>query len=276
MNIIIIIISALIIGFLEFAPVSSNLLGSFVAMFTLAEEGDIAAFSIALKIGVLIALIICFRQQSGQIVKAGAKTVGGLFTGKIFKRSLKSDEKLFTAVVESLIPVPIFILIGAFNDSIARDSEVIVEAIAFIISGIMLITMIKVPSGKKSIASISPFDAFILGVYQCMSSIPGVSRVALTVAYPILRKHEKYQSFLFSFIIYIPYLLIMIVRDIWLNFGILSEVSLLRYIPGIVLACAGAVLSINAFKMLFKTNKYHWFAYLNIFIGLVLIVSELF
>ena len=276
MNIIVIIISALIIGFLEFAPVSTNLLSSFVSMFTLAEEGDAIAFSLSIKAGVLIALISCFREQCLDLARGCGSTVGGLFTGKVFKRSLRSNEKLFIAVVESLIPVPVFILIGAFNDSIARDRGVLIEAIAFIVSGVMLLAMKKVPSGKKNITAISPPDAFIVGIYQCLSAVPGVSRVALTVSYPVLRKHEKYKSFLFSFIIYIPYLLIMIIRDIVLGREALAGVSLLRYVPGVAAACAAAVLSINAFKMLFKTNKYHWFAYLNIFIGLVLIISELF
>ena len=148
---------AFIQGITEFIPVSSSL---HIIIF-----GDLLGIkknilnSVALHFGSLIALIVYF------------------YNDKEFLLVFKNYKFLFNLFIYSVLPV--FLIGFLFYSILSLDLKIgLISIMGTLIFGIILIFTDKLKSDNHSLYDISKKKLFVIGLFNCLALIPGVSRSA--------------------------------------------------------------------------------------------------
>ena len=179
MTIIDAIILGIIEGVTEFLPVSSTghmILAS--AMMKIDEGSFIKTFEIAIQAGAILSVLTVY-----------------------YKRFLVSLD-IYIKLLIAFIPTG---LIGflAYKTIKAYLFNPVTVSVALIAGGILLVLLDKWSENKasafKSTEDISYTGAFKIGLIQCLSMIPGVSRAAATIFGGVSAGFDRKQAAEFSF-----------------------------------------------------------------------------
>ena len=172
---------AIIQGLTEFLPVSSS--GHLVIFQKLFGLYPPVLFDILVHVGTLGAILVYFRRE---LTKISRRTFGLLALGTL--------------------PAA---LVGLFLQSwlaVIFDSARLVGFALLITSGLLFSTkLIKKP--KKNLTGFQPSDAFIVGLFQALAILPGVSRSGATIVAGLHRRANRQTAFRFSFFLAIPAIL---------------------------------------------------------------------
>lgn len=169
------IIIAIVEGLTEFLPVSST--GHMIIAQSIlgVESTDfVKAFTVIIQFGAILSVLVLYWKR--------------------FFQSWNFYLKLFVG----FLPAAFFGLI--FSDKIDELLEnVQVVAITLILGGIVMLFMDKWFNKPKENQNITLKNAFIIGFFQCIAMIPGVSRSMATIfggmAQGLTRKHAAEFSF---------------------------------------------------------------------------------
>ena len=178
------IIIAIVEGLTEFLPVSST--GHMVitsSLLGIHKQEFTKVFEVAIQLGAIMAVVI-------------------LYWKRFFKTSsLSFYFKLAVAVIPSL-------LLGfLFNDAIdALLESPTTVAISLLLGGVVLLFIDKVFRDQpiESEEQISNKRAFLIGCWQVISMIPGVSRSAATIIGGMQQKLTRSLAAEFSFFLAVP------------------------------------------------------------------------
>lgn len=177
-------------GIAEFLPISSS--GHLVLGKSLLGIGNVGIrLDVALHVGTLISIFVFYWQ----IVR---KLLAGLVSADAAARS---EAWLYAAkVVLSAIPVA---LVGVlFKDQLeALFSSPKMVGVAFLFTGVILTITRFLPRGEKSV---SFGRAFLMGVFQAVAILPGVSRSGMTLVAARAAKVDAAKSAEFSFLMSAP------------------------------------------------------------------------
>ncbi len=180
-------------GITEFLPISSSghLL---IAKEWLNLDFHSISFDIALHLGSLLAIVIYFYKDITFMFK-------DFFNILLFK---KVKSKLFTQVVIATIPVVIFGVILKITN--LESSVRIIPIIAFnlIFFGIFLYFADKKSVSNTSLYEISYKKSLMIGIFQCLALIPGVSRSGICLTGSRIAGVDKLSAVKFSMLISIP------------------------------------------------------------------------
>lgn len=198
MNLLETIIIAIIEGLTEFLPVSStghmiitqNLLG-------VESTEFVKAFTFIIQFGAILSVIVLYWKRFFKLnhseVPQGASPI------KRFLHKYDFYWKLFVA----FIPAAIFGLL--FNDLIDEMLEsVTVVAITLIIGGIFMLFCDRIFNKGSEKTELTEKRAFIIGLFQCISMIPGVSRSMATIVGGMAQKLTRKTAAEFSFFLAVP------------------------------------------------------------------------
>ena len=253
------IVLGIIQGFTEPIPVSSS---GHLAIFKKLINSNVLNdlnFEIVVNFGSLIAITLFFRKDIVKLIKE-------------FFLYIKTKEKKYCwLIVIGTIPAGILGLI--FKDAISSLSENIK-----IIGGALIVTslflfIIKDFKGKKDDNEITYKDALIVGLFQCVALLPGISRSGATIVGAMLLKFKRETAFKFSFMLYIPISLATIVlgvKDI-IETG-LESTTILYYLIGMVVASVITYFSTKLFKDIMKKGKLIWFVLYCLIVGILVLI----
>ncbi|HZL00687.1 MAG TPA: undecaprenyl-diphosphate phosphatase [Caulobacteraceae bacterium] len=119
----------------------------------------------------------------------------------------RADRRLFWRVVVATVPAVIvgFLFEKTLRQGFAAPS---LAAVFLIINGAMLFAAERLKKGvRRPLAVLSWADALIIGVFQCLALLPGMSRSGATMAGGYLRGLNHEDSARFSFLTATPIIL---------------------------------------------------------------------
>lgn len=192
------IILGIVQGLTEFLPISSS--GHLLivpAIFGWQDPG--AAFTAVVQIGTMAAVVIYFRKDLWGIFIAWMKGLRGIG---------ETEEEKFNArmgwyLVLGTIPIVVFgVLFKDFFEGGARNLYLVGSSL--ILFGLVLAAADIYSPHKRTITSIKPVDAAIIGLAQSLALIPGVSRSGATITFGLFRGFTRKDAARFSFLLSIP------------------------------------------------------------------------
>ncbi|MCL4132127.1 UNVERIFIED_CONTAM: hypothetical protein GTU68_001790, partial [Idotea baltica] len=244
-------LSAVLLGILEgvteFIPVSSTghlILFSNLIDFTGEKE---KTFSIFIQLGAILAVVFlyCAKNFNGLdgILKLLVAFLPAAIMGLLFYKYIKT--KLF-------YPLPV--------------------SIALIIGGIiMIIIKDKSKNSTSSLDNVTYKQALVIGLFQCFSLCPGVSRSGSTIIGGMLSGLNKKTAADFSFILAVPIMLAAVSFDLLKSIDILSFSDIPIFLVGFIASFISAYFAIKFFIKILVKFSLKPFGYYRIVIGLICI-----
>ena len=273
------IILGLVQGVAEFLPISSSgHLAILQNLFNMSDiEGGHMFFDVLMHFGTLIA--ICFMYWND--IKAMVIEMLELLSGhKSFTAEGKpkqySAARLFLLIVTATLPL---VLILPINDYIGELSQsTVFVGIALILTGFILLVSDKMTPGSKTEKNMRFKDALIIGLCQCVATLPGLSRSGTTITAGIATGQNRSYAVKFSLLMSIPAVLGATLLELIKALKTGIDASLIpAYLFGMIAAMVSGVLAIGILKMIAKSKKFGGFAYYCWIVGaLTIILSMIF
>ena len=183
-------------GLTEFLPISSTAHLRIVPAFAGWEDPG-AAFTAVVQLGTMVAVLLYFRED---LLRIGLAWLRSLRDASL-RRTL--DARLGWYILLGTIPIGIFGLI--FKDQIengARDLYLI--SIALIVFGLVLLAAEEVGRKDRPIEDINRTDGIVIGVFQALALVPGVSRSGATISAGLFRGFDRPSAARYSFLLSVP------------------------------------------------------------------------
>ena len=267
----------LVQGLAEFLPISSSgHLSVLQNLFHLnsLEEGHLF-FDVLLHLGTLVSIFICYWADIKDIVREvfivlrGGKTA----SGERVKQPLPAA-RLFLMLVIATLPLVLIVPINGLVEELYYRSWFI--GVAFLLTGCLLFVSDKMAPGHKTEKNMRMSDALIIGLCQCVATIPGLSRSGTTITAGIATGLDRQFAMRFSFLLSIPAVLganiLGIVDAIRTDF----DISLLPvYLVGMLAAVISGIGAILLMKMISRKSKFGFFTYYCWAAGVVTLVLSL-
>lgn len=194
------ILFGIVEGITEWLPVSSTghliLLNEFIKLNVSAEFQEM--FDVVIQLGAILAVIVLFFHKLNP------------FSPKKTAEQKKDTWNLWFKVVVAILPSGIVgVLLDDWMDAHLFNS--IVVSIALIVYGVAFIyierTRQEKPALVKKVQNIDYRTAILIGLFQCLSLIPGTSRSGSTILGGILLGVGRAAAAEFSFFMAIPTML---------------------------------------------------------------------
>lgn len=211
------VIKAMILGLIqglsEFLPISSSghlaIAGRLMGMDP--ESDSLLSFNILLHVATLAAVFIVYREDIFYMIKAFFAMLGNLFTGKGL--GLKKDvyRRLVVMLIVGTLPAVAAALI--FGDLI-ESPPLFAIGIFLIITAVLLFVSEKLAGGSRSLENMRMKDSVIVGCFQALGTLPGISRSGSTIVGGLFAGLDKNVAVRFSFLLSIPAILGALVLDV--------------------------------------------------------------
>lgn len=254
------IILGLIQGLAEFLPISSSGHLSIVQnlfSLTVADESHMF-FDCLLHLGTLVSICLVYKQDLIDMIH----DVITMFTATSDRERVKGRLGTRQALMLVISTLPL-VLIVPFYDMIEElGSHTMYIALVLLLTGCMLYVSDQFVPGKKDGRKITILDALIIGLCQCVATLPGLSRSATTITAGLCCGLDREYAVKYSFLMSIPAVL---------GANLLSFIKLFRYginleyVPayliGTAVAMVTGVLSIGFLQLIAKKGAFGKFRY---------------
>ena len=192
------IIIAIIEGLTEFLPVSStghmiitqNILG-------VESTEFVKAFTFIIQFGAILSVVVLYWKRFFQLNHTPAPE--GATPLKKFLHKYDFYWKLLVAFI------PAAVLGLLFSDMIdAMLESVVVVAVTLILGGVFMLFCDRIFNKGSEETELTEKRAFWIGLFQCISMIPGVSRSMATIVGGMAQKLTRKKAAEFSFFLAVP------------------------------------------------------------------------
>jgi undecaprenyl-diphosphatase len=190
------IVLGIVQGLTEFLPISSTAHLRIVPAFAGWEDPG-AAFTAVVQLGTMAAVLIYFREDLWRILTTWARSLR--------RPELRSelDARMGWYIGLGTIPIAVFGLI--FSDQIesgGRDLYLI--GCALIVMGLVLLYAEHVGKRNRDLREINRADATLMGLFQALALVPGVSRSGATITAGLFAGFDRESAARYSFLLSIP------------------------------------------------------------------------
>lgn len=248
-----IVVLGVVQGVAEFLPISSS--GHLVIIESiLGGNVENLELNVALHFGTLLSILVVYRKD--------------LF-------AVLLDRQLMAKIILATLPV---VGTGLFLKSFieqASTSALCAGAGLVVTAGLLFITL-RLSTTNKNIQQICFVDAFVIGLFQAIAPMPGVSRSGSTIVGGLLMGVDRTTAANFSFFIAIPALLgatILTAKDL------ISEGTSGTPLPYIAIGTVVSfVIGVASLKFLLKVvaaGRIAWFGSYCLLLGVAVILASL-
>ena len=249
------IIIAIVEGLTEFLPISST--GHMIItekLLNLSENDFSKVFTVAIQLGAILAVVVLYWKKFLDF------------------RNWKFYAKLFVAVMPAIL---LGLLFSKKIDALLDSSLTV--AITMLAGGIILIfidNVFKVHTIDDE-KDVSFPRAFLIGAWQCLAMIPGISRSAASIIGGMQQKLTRNAAAEFSFFLAVPTMLAATGYKLYKYYnenGGFSANEVKQLAIGNVVAFIVALLAIKFFIGFLKKHGFRVWGYYRIIVGILLLV----
>lgn len=243
------LIIAIVEGITEFLPVSSTGHMIITQKILGIENSDfVKAFIINIQFGAILSVVILYWRK--------------------FFQTLNFYYKLFVA----FLPAAFFgLLFGNVIDSLLEN--VMVVAIMLVLGGIVLVfvdSWFKATEEKDQ--EVTYKKSFIIGMFQVIAMIPGVSRSAATIIGGMTQKLNRKNAAEFSFFLAVPTMFAASGYKLLENYKAITFDNIGILIFGNIIAFIVALIAIKSFIAFLTKYGFRYFGYYRIVVGTIILI----
>ena len=242
------IIIAIVEGITEFLPVSST--GHMIItqkLLGIEPDAFVKLFTVNIQFGAILSVIILYWKR--------------------FFQSFDFYVKLFVAFL------PAAFLGFLFSGYIDRMLEsVLVVAISLVLGGIILLFVDSWFNEPSEDQKITFPKAFIIGLFQTIAMIPGVSRSAATIVGGLTQKLSRKNATEFSFFLAVPTMFAASAYEMIKSYKAIQPQHINVLIIGNVVAFLVAMLAIKGFVTFLTRHGFKIFGYYRIIVGAIILI----
>jgi undecaprenyl-diphosphatase len=255
-----IILLGIVEGVTEFIPVSSTghliLAGALLGY----DEKQWMVFNIVIQLGAILAVVVLYW-----------RTFLAVLTGLIARQP--ESWRFLRNILVAFLPSAVVGL--AFHNQVeAMLGSPTIVAVALIVGGfaILIIEKLAPPGHEKGVADISLGKALGIGMIQCVSMIPGVSRSGATILGGLSLGVERRTAAEFSFFLAIPTMVGATTLELFKNRHDLGQVGISGIALGFLVSFLVALLVIRWFIGIVTRRGFAPFAWYRIAVGSLALV----
>jgi undecaprenyl-diphosphatase len=237
-------------GLTEWLPISSS--GHLVLVHHFVPVEDPVAFDLILHVASLLVILLVFWRDIFELLKG----------------VLNKDKESINYVVKIIIAsIPIAIVGVLFEDMVdAAFSNLLSVGICLFLTAVLLL-LSKYPLEKEK--PLGGKEAIIVGIAQAVAIFPGLSRSGATVSAGLMQGVKREDSARFAFLIAIPAIAGAAIFKLD-EFTAIVEVEAI--VVGFFTCIIVGFLSLKLLLKILNANKFHYFAFYCIAIGVLCIV----
>jgi len=256
------LILGLIQGLTEFLPVSSSGHLVLAQYFFGVEEGGVA-LDVVLHLGTLAAVIIFFWRDIVRLASA----VPYLFSKKGGEQKQGDKRVLWMLVAAS---VPTAILGFAFEDFLTSlYATPAVVPYTLLVTAVLMFFANRMLDGRRRLPGMKTGNALLIGVFQGLAIMPGISRSGSTIFGALLQGFQRDEAARFSFLLSIPAILGATVFK-FDEISALSASYALPLLAGFLAAAVAGYIAIQFLLALIRREKLYVF---SIYCAVIAVIS---
>ena len=264
----------LVQGIAEFLPISSSGHLSIINnLFRLSplEQGHML-FDVLLHFATLISILVVYWQDIKEMFYEVLSFVNiGPLAGE--RRAQYPGARMFFMII--IATLPLFLVLPIKDQLETLYYRNIFIGVSIILTGCILFVADRMLPGKKTERNMTISDALIIGLCQCVATIPGLSRSGTTITAGIATGLKRDFALRFSFLMSIPAVLganILSLVDAF-QAGV-DWASVPAYLVGMAMAMVSGVVSINILKYITAKGRFGGFAYYCWVVGVLAIIMS--
>ena len=211
-------------------------------------------FTVAIQLGAILAVVI-------------------LYYKKFFEFS---NWKFYLKLIIGIIPAIILgLLFSDLIDELLESTTTV--AISLLAGGIVLVfidNLFKKPTIENE-KQLSFKKSFIIGIWQCLAMIPGVSRSAATIIGGMQQKLTRSAAAEFSFFLAVPTMFAATAKSLYTHYkerGGISKPEILQLAIGNIVAFVVALIAIKFFIDFLKKYGFRVWGIYRIVLGIILLI----
>ena len=250
MNFLDVVIFGIVEGITEFLPISSTgHLMLTASLLKISQSEFIKSFAIAIQLGAILSVVVLYREKLTKSLEIWKRLlvafipsviIGGLFY-KIVKKYFLGNNNL---VLWSLFIGGLFLIIFELFHRERKDAI-------------------------EELKEVSYPQALIIGLFQSIAIIPGVSRAAATVIGGLVIGLKRKTIVEFSFLLAVPTMLAATVFDLYKSARVFKTEEFISLGLGFVVSFLVAIVAIKLLIAFIKKHSFIVFGVYRIIIALV-------
>ena len=266
------IFQAIIQGLTEFLPVSSSGHLSLYQHFTGNSGEGALFFSAVLHLGTLLAVFIAFRERIIRMIKEFFSMISDISHKEFSLKKANGDRKMVVMIIVSTLCLLPFAIFKGWFESVAEDSSIFAEGLCFLYTAAILYMSTKCMNGRKQAVNITGRDSIIVGLFQGVALLPGVSRSGSTISAGLFCGFTRATAVEYSFILGIPAILAGCLSELIKAIKSHAEIQWGNCLIGFVVAAVVGLAAIRLINWLVKSDRFRIFAYYTLALGGVVLV----
>lgn len=256
MNLLKALLLGLVQGLTEFLPVSSS--GHLVLVnYLLKVDTGSIAFEVAVHLGTLLAVLIYFRNDLLMVIR-------DFFAGGPGRR-------VGWMLIAGTIPTAI---IGfAFKDTF----EALFDAPRFAAAGLLITSVLlliaeRLQRGERELTGIRLLDALLVGLFQGMAIMPGISRSGSTISAALLTGMSRDAAARFSFLLSIPAILGAGLLEIG-EFAAMPHEMVVPSLAGVLTSAVSGYIAIGLLMAVLRKGRLYYFSIYTAVVGIIALLT---
>ena len=273
-----IIVYGLVEGYTEWLPISST--GHLILLEELIPldqpESFVSVFRVVIQLGAILAVVVMFWNKLWPFFRAGREVYRNPNEETIGPVGIKIDTlALWIKIVIACLPAAIVgIPLDDFLDAHLYNAPVV--AMMLIVYGVIFIWI-----ERRNRSVVFPVDrlsridlktALFIGLFQCLSLIPGTSRSGATIIGAMLLGCSRTVAAEFSFFLGIPVMFgASLIKMLGYGFGFTGEQWIIL-ILGMLVSFAVALYAVKFLMDYVRNHDFAVFGYYRIVLGIIVLL----